>query len=78
MVESGNRASQYLGRLLCSGPLIEADETSPWKLSDSFTKAKLSCSHALQMLKYHALEPPRISCQAPQIAFILRCHAFCA
>jgi hypothetical protein len=36
--EAESRASQYLGRLLCSGPLLEADETSPWKLSDSFTK----------------------------------------
>ena len=34
-----SRASQYLGRLLCSGPRLEADETSPWQLSDSFTKA---------------------------------------
>ena len=36
-----NRASQYLGKLFCSGPLQEGQasaETSPWKLSDSFTK----------------------------------------
>ena len=43
-----NRASQYFGKLFCTGPLNagvldspigESAETSPWKLSDSFTKA---------------------------------------
>ena len=41
-----NRASQYFGKLFCTGPLnggvlespVESAETSPWKLSDSFTK----------------------------------------
>ena len=36
-----NRASQYIGKLFCSGPFQEGQnsvENSPWKLSDSFTK----------------------------------------
>ena len=31
------RASQYIGRLFCSGPAPASVESSPWKLSDSFT-----------------------------------------
>ena len=34
------RASQYLGRLLCSGPPPASAENSPWKLSDSFTQSR--------------------------------------
>ena len=36
-----NRASQYIGKLFCSGPFQEGQasaDNSPWKLSDSFTK----------------------------------------
>ena len=34
------RASQYLGRLLCSGPPPASAENSPWKLSESFTQSR--------------------------------------
>ena len=33
------RASQYLGKLFCSGPPPSADN-SPWKLSESFVKCE--------------------------------------